>query len=354
MVFSEAVTTVTRTKIVKDVFDQVTNGTPGLMLFLQKAKEWKSGTQYQFPIKYQDSTNGGNTGIADQLDTDRQNVRTLTTFNPKMSYKPVVVADIELVLNEGDERVVDLLQAEFDSQAQGLMNNMAQNLYTGNGTGNDWDSLANAADDGTNYNVYGNLSRTTYTAWKGYYLAATGTITLAKFATAHDATSRGVESPDAMLMTKSIWSTYESLLTPNVRANFSTSGYPKMNAWGNVPASAGLGGEQGFVYLTFRGTPVIKDEQVPSGNVFLVTSKFFGLKGIDLSGASKNIRTLNFKKDSMAVPSGVPGNVPSTRGFNFRDLMSPVNQLAEIGHVIYAGNFICEEPRLQGHMVGAN
>ena len=41
------------------------------MKLLQNAKPWKSGVAYEVIIKYQDSTNGGNTGIADKLDTDR-------------------------------------------------------------------------------------------------------------------------------------------------------------------------------------------------------------------------------------------------------------------------------------------
>jgi hypothetical protein len=98
-------------------------------------------------IKYQDTTNGGNIGIADRLDTDRQNVRVQANFNLKATYKPVVVAIAETTANMGDEQIVDLLDTEFDSQAQSLMNNLASNLYTGNGTGNDWDSLANAASD---------------------------------------------------------------------------------------------------------------------------------------------------------------------------------------------------------------
>ena len=68
---------------------------------------------------------------------------------------------------------------------------MAQNLYTGNGTGNDWDSLANAASDSTLYATYGSLSRSTYTVWNGYYLASTGALTLAKLATADDAVTIG-------------------------------------------------------------------------------------------------------------------------------------------------------------------
>lgn len=353
MIFNQAVTTTTREKILKDVYDQVTTGTPGLMTFLQKPMaEWITGTSFKFAIKYQDTTNGGNMGIADKLDTNRQNVRVQAEFNLKAANKPVVVAIAETTANMGDEQIVDLLSTEFDSQAQSLMTLMAQNLYTGNGTGNDWDSLANAASDSTLFATYGGLSRSTYTAWQGYYLASTGALTLAKLATADDAVTIGVDSPDLALTTKAIWSTYESLLTPSVRANFSTSGYPRMNAWGGVPASPGLGGQQGFVYLTFRGTPIAKDEQVPSGKFFFTNTKGFGFVGFNYQ--DENIMTANFKQTTDAVPAGVPGNVKSTRGFQFRKMMSPVDQLTKVGYLIYAGNFLATEDRLQGQLAGAS
>lgn len=352
MIFNAAVTTTTREFILKKVFDQVTNGTPGLMTFLQKPKEWKTGTSYKFAIKYTDTTNGGNIGIADRLDTDRQNVRVQANFNLKATYKPVVVAIAETTANMGDEQIVDLLDTEFDSQAQSLINNLAQNLYTGNGTGNDWDSLANAASDSTVFATYGDLSRSTYTAWSGYYLAATGAITLAKLATAWDATTHGIDAPDLSLTTKAIWSTYESLLTPTVRANFSTSGYPKMNAFGGVATNSGLGADQGFVYLSFRGTPIAKDEQVPSGKFFITNTKNFGFVGFNYQ--DENIMTANFRETSDAVPSGVPGNIKSTYGFQFRKMMSPVDQLTKVGYLLYAGNFVATQCRLQGTLAAAS
>jgi hypothetical protein len=318
------------------------------MKLLQNAKPWKTGVAYEVIIKYQDSTNGGNTGIADKLDTDRQNVRTKMTFQPKMAYKPIVIADIERTLNQGDEQVVDLLEAEFDSQAQSLMQVMASNLWTGTGVGNSWDSIYNAADDSTNFATYGTLARASYSTLNGYYLASAGALTLAKMATAYDAVDIGTDSPDIIATTKALWSTYESLLQPTVRAGYTQNGYPRMNAFGMVSGKQGLAGEAGFDVLFFRGTPVVKDEQIPSGKMFLINTNYFGFKGINVSG----LKQVNFKKSNPGVPEGVPGRVPSTRGFNFRDMMSPVDQLAEIGHIIYAGNFISENPRLQGQMVG--
>ena len=135
MQFSAAVTTVTRKAIPKKIFDTVTLGTPGLMTFMRTAKDWNTGTSYAPVIQYQDTTNGGNTGIANQLDSDRQNTRVSMDFEVKMAYKPVVIADIEATLNKGDEQIVSLLEAEFDTQGKSLLNVMAQNLYSGTGVG---------------------------------------------------------------------------------------------------------------------------------------------------------------------------------------------------------------------------
>lgn len=351
MVFSDAVTTVTRTYIIPKVFDTVTKGSPALMSLLQNAQSWSTGTAYQPIFQYTDTTNGGNTGIADRLDTDRQNTRVQGTFYVKQAYKPVVIANIEQVLNQGEERILDLMSTEFDTQAKSLMTLMAQNLYTGTGVGNSFDSIANAADDGTNFPTYAGLSRTTYPTLDGYYLSGTGALTLAKLATAYDAVEIGMDKPQMILTTKALWSVYESLLTPTVRAGYTTSGYPQMNAFGMVPTAEALQGTQGFGVLFFRGTPVVKDEQVPSGKIFLVNTNYFGFKGVDLSGVDE-VETLNFKNTSDGTPLGVPGRVPSTRGFNFRIMKQPVDQLAQVGYIIYAGNFCSTNPRLQGQMTG--
>lgn len=351
MTFSEAVKTTTRELIIPKVYDTVTKGSPVLMTLLRNAKPWKTGYRYDNIFKYRDSSNGGNIGIADQLDTTREDVRVKGNFEPKGAYKPVVVANIEEVLNSGDEQVVSLLETEFDSQAQSLCNLMAQNLFTGTGAGNSWDSLDMAADDGTNYSTYAGLSRTTYTSLKGYYLASAGALTLNKLATAYDAVEIGIDKPDMIATTKTLWSAYEALLTPTVRAGYAQSGYPRMNEYGMVGKADALAGNQGFDVLFFRGTPLVKDEQIPSGRMYFINSNYFSFKGIDMSKV-EGIQKLNFKKTSDGVPAGVPGRVPSTLGFNFRVFMSPVDQLAKVGHLLYFGNFTSENPRLQGQMRG--
>lgn len=353
MQFSSAVTTVTRSLIPKKIYDTVTLGTPGLMTFMRTAKSWDTGTAYEPVIQYQDTTNGGNTGIANQLDSDRQNTRVSMSFTPKMAYKPVVIADIEATLNKGDEQIVQLLEAEFDTQGKSLLNVMAQNLYTGTGTGNAWDSLANAASDSTLYLTYGTLSRSTYSSIDGYYLASTGALTLAKLATGFDAVTVGMDEPSVNLTTKAVWSSYEALLTPTLRASFQTFAAPNYDQYGMLMDSkSNAFGTQGFRAITYRGVPVVKDEQVPSGKFIFANQSAFGMKGVNITG--QDYSTLNFKKLSNSVPTGVPGNVPSAKGFNFRVMKAPVDQLSQVGYLLFAGNFVSENPRLLGTMASVS
>lgn len=355
MQFSSAVTTVTREYIVPKNFDTINRGTPTLYALMEKAKAWTTGYRYEVIYQYANPTNGGNTGIADKLSTDRENTRVRGSFEPKMAYQPIVVADIEQVLNMGDERVISLIEVESDTAAKQLSNVMATNLFQGTGSGNSWDSLAMAADDGTNYSSYATLSRTTYPTLDGYYLASAGALTLNKMATAYDAVTVGTDVPDMISTTKTLWSAYEALLTPTVRAGYAQNGYPSLSSAGLVGEVPGLRGNQGFSVLWFRGTPIIRDEQVPSGKMFFINSEYFGLKGIDLTKV-EGITNQAFKGSADATPQGVPGsaglrNVRNT-GFNFRQMMSPVDQLAKVGYLIMAGDFCSTNPRLQGQMSG--
>lgn len=355
MQFSANVTTVTRENIIPDLFNQINVGSPFLIHVLAQAKAWTSGKSFDLPIKHSKSTNGGVTGIADQLDSNRQDNRATMSFQPRTLYKPVVVADIEVELNKGDERVLDLLTTELHSQAQDLMEDAAEQLFEGTGTGNEWSSIAMAADDTTNYSSYGGLSRSTYPALDGYYLASTGAITLAKLATAFDAVEHGTSAPDMLATTKSIWSDYEALLTPTVAANYTAQGdqMASMTPDGIVMGKAKLSGTQGFRAVTYRGEAVVKDEKCPTGKLFLVNTrpeaKFrnFGFAAINRSG--KQYSTVNFTK-KMGDPTGTFGSRKVPRGFNFRDMMSPVDQLAEVGYLLLDGEFLAGQPRLQGQL----
>lgn len=350
MQFSGIVSTVTRETIVPSVSDTVLSGNVGLLRTLGNAKTWRSGYRMDIPVKYQKATTGGIVEVGGTLDTSRQLTRIKMNFQPQRLHKPVVVDDIELAVNQGDERVLELLAVEMDSIAQDLMDDLGSYLYTGTGaTGLSFDSLLNAADDATNYASYGGQTRSTYTTLKGYYSAAVGALALSDFSTAYDSTQVGAEKPSIILTTPSVFTSYEGLLQPTVRAGYQMGGYPQVTRTGMVSAVQGLRGDIGFDSVFFRGTPLAADEKCTSGKAFFVNEKHFQFFGMDLAGKGlKDYTTFNTSEKNIKGPQAMP--IP--KGFNFSGLIRGQNQPAQVGHLYYIGNFISDNPRMLGSLHG--
>lgn len=344
MDFSNFVTTVTREQIVPKVFDSVLNGNVGLMRLLGNAKSWGSGYRLDIPIKYQKTTTGGLVGIGGNLDTSRQNTRVKMQFDPKRRHKPVVLDDIEVQLNKGDERVLDLLATEMDSIAQDIIDTAGDDLYSGTGAGEAFDSVLNASDDSTNFSTYGSLARATYSTLNGYLATGIGALALSDFSTAYNSVKVGSQKPTVMLADTTSWTAYEGLLQPTVRAGYEAQGMPQVTRTGTVPARRALQGEIGFDALWYRGTPVVEDEKVTSGYVFFLNENYFSFYGIDVDEYEK----VNISEANVDGPQSMP--VPS--GLNWTGLLRSPSQPATVGHFYVIGNFVATDPRRAGNLQG--
>lgn len=343
MQFSANVTAVTRETIVPKVFDQVLNGNVTALRFLGNAHPWSSGYRYDVPIKWKSSGLGGVTGIADRLDTSRTTNKTKMSFEPRMITKPVVLADIEVELNQGDERVIELLASEFDSQAQELADEFGTEMYEGSGAGDRWDSFDMASDDATNYSSYGGLARATFAVLNGELDTAIGALALSDMAALYDEVAIGNKRPTLAPTTPGGFTAYEGLLQPSVRMNIAATGFPKVTRTGQVPGTAALGGDLGFDSLAYRGTPIVADEKCPSQKLYMLNEQTIGFHGVNLS---------KYERPNLKGVVEGAANVPVPRGFNWTGLRQPTDQLAEVGHLVLVGNVISTSPRNQGRMEG--
>jgi len=146
-VFTEVVTSITREKILPKSYDTVLKASPAVYRTMGNAKEWQSGFRLDSIIKYQKSNTGGLVDIGATLDTSRVSTRTKMQFDPKRRHKPVVIDDLELVLNQGDEQVLALLATEMDELTRELSDDVATDIYTANGAGSHFNSFYTASDD---------------------------------------------------------------------------------------------------------------------------------------------------------------------------------------------------------------
>lgn len=346
MTFSDAVKTVTRETIVPMVTDTILKGNVFLLRTLGNAKSWRSGYQYDIPVKYKKSTEGGIVGLGGTLDTARQETRIKLSFQPQRIHKPVVIDDIEVAVNQGDEKVLELLAVEMDSIAQDLMDDCGGYLYTGTGADvGSFDSILNAADDVTNFATYGVQARATYASLAGYYVAAVGALALPDLSTAYDAVEIGGVGPSLIVGTPTEWSAYEALLQPTVRAGYQTTGFPQVTRTGVVSSTNALsGGDIGFNALWYRGTPFVKDEKCTSQKMFMLNEKNFFWAGLDLPDYEK----INTSERNIQGPQALP--IP--KGFNWSGMLRSTSQPAEVGHMYLVGNWISDDPRRCGQLTG--
>lgn len=344
MNFTNTVTTITREVIVPKVYDTILKGNVGLLRTLGNAKAWTSGYRMDVPIKYQKSTVGGLVGLGGSLDTSRSETRVKMQFTPKRRHKPVLIDDIEQQLNKGDEQVLMLLATEMDSVAQDLLDDAGSDFYTGTGSGNNFDSIDNSADDATQYSTYGGLARATYSSLNGYLATAVGTLALSDFSSAHNSTKVGSDKATLMLADTTSWTAYEGLLQPVVRAGYEANGFPQVTRTGEISSRKALGGDIGFDSLYYRGTPLVEDEKCPSGEVKIINERYFNFYGIDIDDYEK----INLSAENVDGPQSIP--VP--RGFNWSGLLRSTQQPAQVGHLYVIGNYVSKDPRRTGSVEG--
>src|SRR3990167_9847844 len=89
-----------------------------------------------------------------------------------------------------------------------------------------WSSDVCSSDlDTTNVVTYLNISRTTFTAWRGTLTAQSGSLSLANLAADVDAAQVGNEIPTLGICPPAVFTIYEALLTPTVSHQYSANDY---------------------------------------------------------------------------------------------------------------------------------
>lgn len=358
MIFSERVLSLTQDYLLPKVVDNVLTSNVLLYRFLGNAKEGR-GESIKRAIKYKTSGQvtsfaGLDTFSASQLDT-----KIRLTFDMRGVRVPVGIAGMEAVANAVTEtQVTNLIKEALEESQQELMDVLGSMIY-GTGTGNnnkDPLGLGAVVDDGTNVATFGGLSRTTYPVLRAARLDAGGTLTLSKLASLYTSISSGtaMSTPTLMVASPAVWDLYEQLLVPTVQENYTQFGYYTVSK--NIEAGAirggsheGLVGTQGFVAVTYKGIPFVRDEKCPPGLLYMLNEHWIDWYGWDAKGI------FGYQKISLGSSTieGVYGEPPMSdfAGFNWSGFRAPTNQFAGIADIIVLGNLTSWQPRRSGVMV---
>ena len=281
--FGAIVDTVTNEYIVPKVTDNILGGNVLLMRMLggqKPSKAWGdvSGVFLSIPIKYQASTTGGWYSGFDTFSTSQMNTRVLATFAPKQLYWSVPIGGLQQAVNQGPQRILDLLTVEMQSISDDMADTLGTGLYSdGTGTSNkQLTGLDAAIDDGNGTATYAGLARGTYTTWKSDLDSSSNAISLAELGASFEAATIGSDAPTLGITTPSVWTTIEGLAMGTITMNQPTPGLGRQ--YGTVTREGvkqGLGADTGYTALFFRGRPIVADEKCTSNKILLDKRKSF-------------------------------------------------------------------------------
>ena len=313
------------------------------------------GNTQDFTIKITDSGAGEfYTGLETLNSAASDTTITLSYAHTAFS-QPIVIPFLESLANATAPDRIDLDSFKVDEAGAEAIQALGTAAY-GTGSSNQFLGLEALIDDGTNAGTIGGQSRTTYSALNATVTASGGTLSLSKLATLEDAVSAsGIESeePNISVTTKTAWSLYEELLSPQVRASYASVGYDALPIRGQgIMKRADLKGAAGFTALTYRGKPVIKDDAATAGVWYMVNERYLMWKGRTVVGPkfSGNVRKVSLGKPRTL--EGVAAAPSENHGWFFQDFQMLPNQAGLLARYHIVGQICVTQPRRNGKLTG--
>lgn len=354
-VFTDRVADITYQEILPSIVDQINNSNILMAKVLSKPTTWR-GVNMQQPITVANSTTGGSFAGMDTFPTAATNNTRLMTWYVSAYEQSVVVPGIERAVNANNEKQVLRLLATRMDEAKISMSQAIGQIFYGFGTGKDFDGLGLIVDAGSNTASYAGITRSGNSYINADVTAVTGgAISLDYLSSEFDnvaAAGSQQESPTLGLTTKATWTYIEGLMQPMVSGRYETigiRGYDRID--GGTPAGGvsktteKMTGFGGFNALVYRGRPLVADDNCTAQTFFWINEHY-------LEFARLTDSSLNQIGSTVEVTEGFYKDVPMPSAFQFRELMSPVNQYGEVGLLILMGNLIHRQPRRNGKLTG--
>lgn len=355
MTFSDQVMALTQEVLIPKVVDNVLNSNILCLRLIGNALAGK-GYDIRKSIKYKTSGGAASFSGLDTFSAAQLSTRVKMTYDMRAARQPVAVSGMDAVANASAESQTDLVKESIEETQQELIDAIGDMIY-GTGTGNsnkDFLGLGAIVDDATDVSTLGGLLRSSYSVLNATRTGSGGTITLAKLATLFSAISSGSgnASPTLMVSNETVWDLYEQLLTPMVREQYSMMGYYDVGQRGGVAKRTGQGlvGTQGFVALSYKGIPFVRDEKSTSQTLWMLNENWIQWYGWDARGFA-DYSKVAFTSTQIDGEYAEPP-MSNFTGFNWSGLKTPTNQFGVIADIILLGNLTSWQPRRNGRLTG--
>lgn len=281
--FGARVDGTTQRQLYTKVVDQVLNSATYYSRMVSQGEPFEGKTEDITYDVTSDTSGQFFTGL-ETLNSAAVNTTATASFAHTAFTQPVVSIMLESFANVGSLGIINLDTFKYEKAAAQAMQSLGSAIF-GTGSANQPLGLTAIIDDGTNVGTIGGLSRTTYTVLDATLTAySSGKLTLATMGTQYDsgiASGLEMETPNIGVTTKAIWTLYEQLLTPNVRANYQEVGYDRVRIrakYGERNTSE-LKNAAGFNALSYRDMHILRDDFATAQMLWFINEYYIAWKG---------------------------------------------------------------------------
>jgi hypothetical protein len=307
----------TRDKYIPLLVDNIFESNVLCHRMLRKSKAAASGNKVLQPLEYAKADAKGFYSGYDVLDTSPTEVFTDAEYEWKQAYATISISGKEEALNDGKERVIDLLEAKVKNAEKTIKQMFGEKLYsTANGTSDEgFMGLQHVCAVDREMGGIDSNDATEGESWWDCGHVGTGTTTYANAAdpdhadnivsdirAAYGALTIGSDKPTLIVTSQIAFDAYEECLTAQKRFGSSSKSLA----------------DAGFTNLLYRGTPVVVDDECPPGKMFFLNEKYIGFR--------------HHRK----------------RNFKFEGFQKPVNQDARVAKILWLGALTVSNPRMMG------
>lgn len=358
MTFGERVKAQTRQYLLPKVVYNVFGSNVLATRLVSNAKRGK-GYAVEKAIKYKNSGQAAAFSGLDTFQATQLETKVRLSYDMRAFRQPIGLSGLELIANQDSEvRVTDMITEALEETQDELVEKFGDYAY-GDGSaeaGKAPNGLGNIVDDGSAATTIGGQSRSTYTVLASTVTAASGgTLTLPRLAGLYTSISSGTAgtTPTLMISDENSWDLYEQLLTPTVRETYSSMGYYNVgrNTKGAVRGGShqGLAGNHGFVAVSYKGIPWVRDEKATSSSVFMLNEDQMDWYGWRAKTLDYEPIDFNHKATESTYQEAP---MSQFSGFLWSGYKTAQNQFAGIADILMVGNLGTWQPRRQGKLTG--
>lgn len=310
---TDVISSLSRRTILPEIVDAIYGSNP-LFFRLTRAnkKVVQGGTHIELPIQYAKPNQAGAYQGFDVLNVAPFDVIKNARWDWKQYATTVTVDGLTLIKTDSPEAIANFIRTQFELAKTDFAHIMGADLYNGNAS--DPKKLTGLRQAVANSGTYAGHNHTD-TYWQSKVdTTALGSLTLTNIQAVFGDLTIGRESPTIILCRRGAYDKIWSLV-------YGAGGLPQIT----IPAAGSdeILASAGFTNILFNNVPVVMDSQVDAGG-----------------NNDGRIYLLNENWIELAVSPRAD--------MAMEDFVTPANQDAMTAKILWAGELIVKNPRLQG------